>query len=1048
MKQKQKKESKNSQIQQIQEPSFPAKETCVLEGASKQYSVEMRGIPQCTRECPAGVNIKAYIHLIANGEYEEAVDVIREANPFPAVCGRVCTRPCENHCELGEHGDPVAIRELKRYAADYELARRPLTMTPCSIKYKEKIAIVGSGPAGLTAAVDLIRLGYPVTVFEEKKQAGGMLRYGIPSYRLPKRILNKDLEWIQGLGVKIQTGKKIIHPSSLLDKKFDAVLIAGGAPKSFNLGIPGENASGVIDALWFLREINKDHAPQLQGTVVVIGAGSTAFDVARSAIRVGAKKVILAYRRSIKEMPADTEEITHAKEEGIDIQPLCIPKRIITKNEQVTGVEFLRAKLGKKDQSGRRKPEPIPGSEFILHANMVIPAVGAMPDIGTVPGVKVITPSGVIDVSTYGKTSVEGIFAAGDVEMGPSSVVEAIGRGHHAAKGIHAYLQGIPADDVFASIPAMPVVLDPEICSHSSLTPEQLLVKGKVTTFKEVKRTMSDFEALEEASRCFTCGPCTTCPVCLPNCANKQVIAETESSSFLLKVPRSLSKEVTEKGSSSFQVNCAEKITPITIHSLTSVVDTETCIGCGRCEEVCAYRAIRNIITKDKRTTSKVFHDACSSCSACVSSCPSGAITQGYMSDAMILSRLEHTSSSHTGVKGLMSFWSTSSAILGGYPGVVEIMSARKITPMFLIRALARSGKGLLVLGPEKNTSHYLPWEEQPIEMIHRTHTLLKLFGISSERIQYKEIAKETRPIQPLKEFADHLHKQQVQPMIIPFPPSKSSPFSETMTLLRIMSAQPDTNPIDDMVILPAVTHGKTALFEGCVPLLQVMGETNKLYDLRPTRLALQTLLQKMQIPCGSLPGFLCPSKGLLQYHMKGLEDIVQIIAKKNKQILSTLKPQKILVATPEAYHSLSEEKQMVPLQALPEKIITQLQRNKLPSHQPMTIALHPACAMDQDPFYPMIKEFLSQIPDIKVVELSESCHHTHFEKLSGDTKLAGLHLMEKAIQLKAQMILCTSPYCQAHLLLCQRKGSWRPVEIDITDIYSFLLSLIQGDTQ
>ena len=1049
MKGKKRKQPKKSRLHSSLEAAFLKGGQCVLQGASKEYPVELRGIPQCTRECPAGVNVKAYVHLIANGKFEEAIDVIRNANPFPAVCGRVCTRPCETHCELGAQGDAISIRDLKRYAADYELARRPLVMKPCILRFKEKIAIVGSGPAGLTAAVDLIRLGYPVTVFEEKKEPGGMLRYGIPSYRLPKRILNKDIEWILGLGVQIQTNKKIIDPTYLLSQGFDAVLIAGGAPKSFTLGISGENASGVVDALWFLREINMNHTLTVKGTVVVIGGGSTAFDVARSAIRLGAKKVIIAYRRGIKEMPADEEEIRHAKEEGVQLLPLAIPKRIIVKNKTVAGIEFLKAKLGKKDASGRRQPMPIPRSEFIEYADMVVPAVGAMPDIGPMQGVKVITPKGIIDVSTYGHTSVDGVFAAGDVEMGPSSVVEAIGRGHQAAQGIHAHVRGIQPQEVFDSMESsMPVVLEPEISSHSTVCSDALMVKGKVSTFAEVKRTFSDFEAIEEASRCFTCGPCTTCPICLPNCANKQVVAETKTTSFLLKVPASLSLEITEHGASAFHVQCAKQVTPIVLHSLTSVVDSSTCLGCGRCEEVCAYRAIRNIITKDKRTTSKVFHDACSSCSACVSSCPSGAISQGYMSDAMILSRLEQTQSPYEGVKAFMSFWSTSSAVLGGYPGVMEIMSARKITPMFLLRALARAGRGILVIGPEKTESHYLPWEEQPEEMIQRTQTLLKLVGISPERVHYKEVPKETQPQKLLKEFSQRLENKNLTTLTLPIPENIQSPVGKAMTLLRIMSAYPDQAPSDEFLTSSPKKTGETVVFEGCLPLLQWMGETHKLYDLRPTRQALRTLLDTMDISYSFLPGFACPSKGLLDFQSQKFEEIVEKIAENNYQILQQRKPQKILIATPEAYQTFSQEKTMKTMDSLPHELITKIEKKTVPLSHPLTIALHPACALDNDPFYEEIKTFLQKIPQITLVELTTPCHHTGFQHLTGDTKLSALYLMEEAVHHHADMILCTSPYCQAHLLLSQRTGSWRPVEIEITDVYSVLLSLLQGENQ
>ena len=253
-----------------------------LKSGEKQYKIEVKGVPKCTEACPAGVNVKTYVNLIANRKFEEAIDVIRQTNPFPAVCGRVCTRPCEDTCILSETGDTISIRALKRYASDYELARRPIFVEPCEIKYKEKIAIIGAGPAGLTAGVDLIRLGFPVYVFEASNEPGGMLRYGIPPYRLPDRILKREIDWIKGLGVNIKINKKINKPEELLKKGFSAVLIAGGASKSFPLGIKGEKADGVIDSLQFLKDINNKKFKKISGKVVVIGGGSTAFDAARS----------------------------------------------------------------------------------------------------------------------------------------------------------------------------------------------------------------------------------------------------------------------------------------------------------------------------------------------------------------------------------------------------------------------------------------------------------------------------------------------------------------------------------------------------------------------------------------------------------------------------------------------------------------------------------------------------------------------------------------------------------------------------------------------
>jgi len=492
--------------------------------------------------------------------------VIRKNNPFPAICGRVCTRPCEESCEQGELGDSVSIRALKRYASDYELARRTLDFEPCKIIYKEKIAVIGSGPAGLSAAVDLIRMGYSVSVFESGNEPGGMLRYAIPPYRLPKRILKRENDWIKGLGIKIFTNEEIKNPNSLLKKGFSAVLIAQGAPKSLPLGINGEDADGVIDPLLFLKTINLDNPIEIKGDIVVIGGGSTAFDVARSAIRLGAKNVTIAYRRSVKEMPAESEEIEDAKNEGVIIKTLVIPKKIIANNGKVSGIEFLKTKLGQTDESGRRRPVPIKNSEFVIKADYIMPAVGTKPDTANIKNLNITDKKDRIEILKNGQTQIKGVFAAGDVETGPSSVVDAINRGHIAARGIHFYLNGI---DILEENKSIPIVLSEKKCSNIIHKPNRLGKKEMISSFNEVEKSFSDYEAVEEASRCFTCGPCYICETCLPNCKHKQVIARIKDTDFLLKVPNSLSLKITAEDNVDSKIQSKNKTINLDLFSLT-----------------------------------------------------------------------------------------------------------------------------------------------------------------------------------------------------------------------------------------------------------------------------------------------------------------------------------------------------------------------------------------------------------------------------------------------------------------------------------------------
>ena len=992
------------------------------------------------------MNIKAYINLIANRKFEEAIEVIREANPFPAVCGRVCTRPCEDSCELAEKGDSISIRSLKRYASDYELSHRSIVSNPCKILYKEKIAIVGAGPAGLTAAVDLIRIGYNITVFEEKDEPGGMLKYAIPPYRLPDRVLKREIDWIKSLGINIKTSVKIKDPSLLLKKGFSAILIAGGAPKSFPLGIKGEKANGVIDALKFLKNVNSDNPPRLKGKVVVIGGGSTAFDAARSSIRLGAKSVALAYRREKEDMPADKEEKGIAPLEGVEIITLAIPKKIIVKNDVVKGIEFIKSKLGEIDDSGRRKPVPIKNSEFFVEADTIIPAVGAMPDVGLVGGVKVTTPKGVIDVAEDGKTIVDGVFAAGDVEMGSSSVVDAIGRGHIAAKGIHSYIKGINLVS-FEEIPKnIQITLGSSKCSNINFKKREEVSKSKLSTFEEVEKSLNDYEAIEEASRCLTCGSCFVCPVCLPNCDNKQLIAEIDNYTFLLKAPSELSKKITDEGSKKYIIKSKEKTVNIKLQSLTADVDNNLCIGCGRCEEVCAYRAIKNIISKYERPVAQVGHKTCRSCSACVSECPTGAISQGYMSDNKLLDRIQSKKTSYEGVKALMSYWSTPSPLFNTYDGVVELMSCRKPSPSFLIRALARSGRGLLVIKPDEITgSHYLPWEESPDEVIEKTKDLLKLVGISPDRIKYENLPKGENPSVLLKTFSEHLDKKHLKMLNVPIPKTIKNPIGEAITILRILGAYPDIKAFEEIDSPSSKQSGKKLFFEACIPLLQHIGDAHKLYDLKTSRNATKRLIDKTNICDGFISELSCPSKGLLNIKADRIENIVSHISEKNKQIIKKIKPSKIVLGTPESYLTFSDDNIFESILSFPEELYKKLVNSKDLYPVNKTIAIHRACTLEKDLFYEFTKKLLKLIPGLKLVELKGECGQSGFNNLDGNSKESAIKLMKEAVDKNADTIVCTSPYCQTHLMLCNREGSWRTADIEISDICQILISSLEG---
>jgi NADPH-dependent glutamate synthase beta subunit-like oxidoreductase/Fe-S oxidoreductase/coenzyme F420-reducing hydrogenase delta subunit len=1010
----------------------------------KKYRIEFTGKPSCTETCPAGINVKAYINLIANKKFEEAVEIIREKNPFPAVCGRVCTRPCENECFLTKNGDSIPIRALKRYASNYELARRPLNRKPCPITKKEKVAIVGAGPAGLTAAVDLIRLGYSITVYEKEDEPGGMLRFAIPPYRLPDRVLKREIDWIENLGITIQTNTFIKDPSSLLKKGFSAVLIAGGTPNSISLKIPGGKTSGIIDPLIFLKKINEKNPPSITGDVIVIGGGSTAFDAARSARRLGAKKVTIVYRRGIEEMPADHEEIDEAQTEGVKIQILAIPKKIILQNNKATGVQFLKAKLGKPDSSGRKRPEPIPNSEFIINATTIIPAIGAKPDVGLVAGETIIKPNGTIQITEYGKTKLKGLFAAGDVETGPTSIVEAIGRGHHAANGINSYLQNIQPNQPEEITETIQIYPHTKILSPKKYTPSKK--QGiNITDFEEIEQSYSEYEAVEEAQRCYSCGPCYTCTTCLPNCANKQLTTTIDNRTILTKTPIDLALSITKNGPATIQINDNNHKKTLILTSLLASIDKDLCIGCGRCEELCAYHAITTTLTKDHQIYATIAPTTCAACSTCVSKCPSGAITQGYMTDADILHRIHQKNQTYNGVTAFISHWHTQSTIFDIHEATIDLMSITKASPIFLIQALAHSGKGILIIQPEHATDyHYLPWEENPNETIQHTKNLLQMHGISPDRIRLTTIPRGSNPTHALQQFTKNLERKKLSNIVIPLPNNIHTPLGKTFAILRMMAATPDQSIINEKPYLPPAHKDGIAYFGGCLPLLATIGHMQKLFNLNNTQNAQAQLIKKIYPDIGTIPKLTCPSKGLLSINDEKIIEIVDTIAQHNHQALDVVSPQKIIIGTPEAYISFSHEKIKPELTTLPDELLPITK--KLQKIKPInkTLALHKACKLHIDPFYEPIKKLLQSIPGITLIDLPETCGHEGFDVLNSQTNQIANSLIDHAADQGAEQILCTSPYCQSHLLLTQREGSWKTTDIEIGDIYTILYNLLE----
>ncbi len=413
--------------------------------------------PLCIEGCPVNIKIPDFIQLIKQGKFKEAVNKIKEDNFLPAICGRVCPQEsqCEAKCVMGIKGEPVAIGRLERFVADWEYEHSvcvPELPTPNG----HKVAVIGSGPSGISCSVDLAKLGYEVTIFEALHEPGGVLTYGIPPFRLPRNVLKRELEFVQKLGVKIVTDAVIGYLytiDDLFEEGYEAVFIAVGAGTPRFMGIEGENLLGVYSASEFLTRVNLMHAHEFPKydtpihvgeKVMVVGGGNVAMDAARTALRIGAKEVTVVYRRSRKEMPARLEEIGHAEEEGVKFEFLVNPIKFIgDENGWIKEAELIRMELGEPDESGRRRPIPIEGSNFRISIDNAIIAIGqaSQPIVAqTTPGLKLNKKGYIVVDEKTGKTTREGVFAGGDIVTGAATVISAMGAGRKAAKAIHEYI--------------------------------------------------------------------------------------------------------------------------------------------------------------------------------------------------------------------------------------------------------------------------------------------------------------------------------------------------------------------------------------------------------------------------------------------------------------------------------------------------------------------------------------------------------------------------------------------------------------------------------
>ena len=579
----------------------------------------------CRLACPADIDIQGYMSLVNLGEFKEAVKLIKEKNPLPSVCGRVCTRKCELNCRRNMIDSPVGIDFLKRYAADQDMIGemwQPDTKPDNGVP----IAIIGGGPAGLTAAYYLVIEGYRPTIFEALPAMGGMLRYGIPEYRLPKAVLDKEINWITNLGVEVQLNKalgKDFTMDDLFRQGYKAVFVGLGAQVGKPMQVENETAEGVLTGVEFLRRVEMKTNPDVKGRVVVVGGGNTAIDTARTSLRLGADEVVLLYRRTRKEMPANNVEIEAALEEGVKMEFLAAPVSVnIDDNGRAESMTCIRMELGEPDSSGRRRPVKIEGSDYILKTDWIISAIGQEPDLDGVDDDKQIklTRWKTIEAQkgTF-ETDHPGIFSGGDVVTGPADAIDAIAAGRMAARAIDKYVQtGIaePLVDRFESkrdnfIKITREELPPIEESERHHMPEMSPLQ-RITTFDEVELGYDEKMAKEESMRCAECG----CDVGLA-CTLQDYCTEygVDQTRFIGEFNR-------------YKVD--------TRHPFIKI-DSNKCIRCGKCVSTCSEilnvsalgfvnRGFRTIV---KPALEKALQETnCVSCGNCIDVCPTGALVE------------------------------------------------------------------------------------------------------------------------------------------------------------------------------------------------------------------------------------------------------------------------------------------------------------------------------------------------------------------------------------------------------------------------------------
>jgi Fe-S oxidoreductase len=790
----------------------------------------------------------------------------------------------------------------------------------------------------------------------------------------------------------------------------------------------------VLDCIDFLKRVSEGQISSLKGRTVVVGGGNAALDAARVALRLGSD-VTLAYRRTRAEMPADDSEVAEAKEEGIRFEFLTIPKRVIPKGGQVKGLEVQKARLGELDSSGRRSSVPIPGSEFVLDADWIIRAVGNKPDPALMKAVGLkLTPRGAVSTDAMGRTSLEGIFAAGDVALGPATVVEAIGSGHAAAKGVVDYLGGEaerkPAADSVLVMERLPT-------KRARAEPKKALANLRKSSFEEIETALDELSAVAEASRCRRCGLCAECDVCLAGCDHRQAILLVEGRSpAWVKVPLDISKRLAAEPDSrnGWTVESEGKESAARLEPVQASVDADLCIACGLCEDACAYRAVRMQFTRDSGAVAVVDPAGCRGCGACAAVCPTGAISQGFMDDGRLFARVREAASECKG--GIISYscvWHKSGS-LAKAKGEVPVICTRRVSPALVLEALASGAAGVALEGCREGECHYLPGQWMGAELPQKVRRVMEAVGVDGRRVEYFEGG----DAKALATFEACLKKARLGPLpdaAAKVPDIKASAGRSIALAHALMARQDSKAP---------KAKAKYYLASGCSPICDSVMEAHGVCGSTKFLESIETLLSELKVDYARSTRLLGPGARLKACGLDGL------YKEYGKAAIESVKASGAKTVIAISHEAMSKFESQWPkdfgklpfgFASLPS-ILNGAARDGTFKTTPGKIAFHPACGGSAN-FSGELMKLLSKVPGLEVAVVEDGCGQSSWSEPDAESYESAKDLMGTAASAGAGVLVVESHQCLTHLLAA-RMG-WSEGGVEVVDIYTFLASRLSG---